>query len=50
MVVDRKDKDGLRDALEKFRPENYDRDEIRRIATSYAWDNVVKPVVDLYAS
>ena len=49
LVVDRMDRHGLTNAVKKFRRERYDRNEIRKIGKSYGWENVVKPIVDLYA-
>lgn len=48
IIVNKKDKYSLRNAIKEFRRERYDRDEIRNIGKSYAWENVVKPVVELY--
>lgn len=49
MIVERKDKYGLRNAIMEFKKEKYDRDEIRNIGKSYEWENVVKPLVELYS-
>ncbi len=49
LIVDRKDSYGLRDAVNDFQRKKYNRNEIRDIAKSYGWDNVVEPIVDLYA-